>query len=238
MNVLEMLGGLLPAQASTVASQVGATPEQTQAAMQASVPLILNALHQNAQTPEGEAALSSALARHDGSSLDQFAQGQLPSAQDGSAILGHAFGGQAPEAANAVAQHAGIDPQMAMQVLSMVAPLVLGALGRGQSQGGLGGMGGSSSSLDSSGGLAGMLGGLLGGSTSGAGGLGGSGGLGGMLGGLLGGGNQNQAGNRQADTDRQADTGGGLLGSLTSSLDRDGDGNPLNDVMGMLGGKK
>lgn len=235
MNVLDMLGGLLPAQASTVASQVGATPEQTQAAMQASVPLILNALHQNAQTPGGEAALSSALTQHDGSSLDQFAQGQLPSAQDGSAILGHAFGGQAPEAANAVAQHAGIDPQMAMQVLSMVAPLVLGALGRGQSQG-------ESGSLGGSGGLAGMPGGLLGGGSAGAGGLGGSGGLGGMLGGLLGAGhqsgNQNQAaGNSQAGN-LQADTGGGLLGSLISSLDRDGDGNPLNDVMGMLGGKK
>ena len=238
MNALDMLGGLLPAQASTVASQVGATPEQTQAAMQASVPLILNALHQNAQTPGGEAALSSALAQHDGSSLDQFAQGQLPSAQDGSAILGHAFGGQAPEAANTVAQHAGIDPQMAMQVLSMVAPLVLGALGRGQSQGESGGLGGS-------GGLAGMLGGLLGGGNAGAGGLGGSGlggsdGLGGMLGGLLGAGHQsgNQAaGNSQAGN-LQADAGGGLLGSLISSLDRDGDGNPLNDVMGMLGGKK
>ncbi len=232
MNVLEMLGGLLPAQASTVASQVGATPEQTQAAMQASVPLILNALHQNAQTPEGEAALSSALAQHDGSSLDNFAQGQLPSAQDGSAILGHAFGGQAPEAANAVAQHAGIDPQMAMQVLSMVAPLVLGALGRGQSQGGMGSLGGSG--LGGSGGLAGMLGGLLGG----AGGSAGPGGLGGMLGGLLGGGNQNQASGMSQSGHPQTDTGGGLLGSLTSGLDRDGDGNPLNDVMGMLGGKK
>lgn len=225
MNVFDMLGGLLPAQASTVASQVGATPEQTQAAMQASVPLILNALHQNAQTPGGEAALSSALAQHDGSSLDQFAQGQLPSAQDGSAILGHAFSGQAPEAANTVAQHAGIDPQMAMQVLSMVAPLVLGALGRGQSQGESGGLGGS-------GGLAGMLGGLLGGGNAGAGGLGG------LLGAGHESGNQNQAaGNSQAGN-LQADTGGGLLGSLISSLDRDGDGNPLNDVMGMLGGKK
>ena len=219
MNVLDMLGGLLPAQASTVASQVGATPEQTQAAMQASVPLILNALHQNAQTPDGEAALSSALEQHDGSSLDNFSQGQLPSAQDGSAILGHAFGGQAPEAANAVAQHAGIDPQTAMQILGTVAPLVLGALGRGQSQGGLGG----------SGGLAGMLGGLLGG----AGGNAGLGGLGGLLGGLLGGDHQNQA----ADTS-QAGAQGGLLGGLTSGLDKDGDGNPLNDVMGMLGGKK
>jgi hypothetical protein len=198
MNVLDMLGGLLPAQASTIAGQVGATPEQTQAAMQASVPLILNALHQNAQTPDGEAALSSALNRHDGSSLDSFAQGQLPNTQDGSAILHHAFGAQTPAAANAVAQHAGIDPQMAMQILATVAPLVLGALGR--SQGGMQGGG-------MPGGLGGMLGGLLGGA---GGSMGGAGGLGGLLGGLLGGQNNN--------TQNQQQQSGGDLGSLLGGL--------------------
>ena len=207
MNVLDMLGSLLPAQASTVASQVGATPEQTQAAMQASVPLILQALHQNTQTEGGEAALSSALAQHDGSSLDQFAQGQLPDTQDGSAILNHAFGAQAPQAANVVAQRAGIDPQMAMQIMSMVAPLILGALGRSQGQGGGGGLGG-------------LLGGLLGGAG------GNSGGLGGLLGGLLGGAGGSTGGL------------GGLLGGVGSTLDRDGDGNPLNDVAGMFGEEK
>jgi hypothetical protein len=220
MNVLDMLSGLLPAQASTVASHVGATPEQTQTAMQASVPLILQALHQNTQAEGGEAALSSALERHDGSVLDQFAQGQLPSTQDGSAILGHAFGGQAPQAANVVAQRAGIDPQMAMQIMSMVAPLVLGALGRGQSMGGAGG----------SGGLGGLLGGLLGGS-------GGAGGLGGMLGGLLGGNQTQPAGSQQSTASQPAGGLGGLLGSVSGALDKDGDGNPLNDVMGMFGGK-
>ena len=195
MDLMNILGGLLPAQAGNVASQVGATPEQTQSAMEASIPLILSALHQNAQTPEGEAALSSALNRHDGSSLDSFAQGQLPSTEDGSAILNHAFGAQTPAAANAVAQHAGIDPQMAMQILSMVAPLVLGALGRGQGQGG------------AAGGLGGMLGGLLGGM---GGGNASTGGLGGMLGGLLGG-----AGNNANQNQNQGEPDlGGLLGSL------------------------
>ncbi len=183
MNVLDMLGGLLPAQASTVASQVGATPEQTQSAMQASIPLILNALHQNTQQPGGEEALQGALSQHDGSSLDQFSQGQLPDAQEGSAILGHAFGSQAPQAANTVAQHAGIDPQMAMQIMSMVAPLVLGALGRGTSQGG----------ANQGGGLGGLLGGLLGGA-------GGAGGLGGLLGGLTGGQSQNAQTGLQGNT--------------------------------------
>lgn len=201
MNVLDMLGSLLPTQAGAVASQVGATPEQTQTAMQASVPLILQALHQNTQTEGGEAALSSALEQHDGSSLDNFAQGQLPSTQDGSAILDHAFGDQAPQAANVVAQHAGIDPQMATQIMSMVAPLVLGALGRGQSGGGA------------------------------------TGGLGGMLGGLLGGQSTPQPAQNQANPQGSGDL-GGLLGSVNSALDKSGEGNVLNDVMGMFGEKK
>jgi hypothetical protein len=49
----------------------------------------------------------------------------------------------------------------------------------------------------------------------------GGGGLGGMLGGLLGGGGQA--------------AGGGGLGGLASMLDFDGDGNPLDDIIGMAG---
>lgn len=56
--------------------------------------------------------------------------------------------------------------------------------------------------------------------SSGEGGLGGM--LGGMLGGVLGGGGGTSAGE-------------GLSG-LASMLDMDGDGNPLDDILGMLGG--
>lgn len=48
-----------------------------------------------------------------------------------------------------------------------------------------------------------------------------AGGLGGLLGGLLGGGNQS--------------AGSGGLGGLGSLLDMDGDGNPLDDIIGMAG---
>lgn len=51
---------------------------------------------------------------------------------------------------------------------------------------------------------------------------GGAGGLGGMLGGLLGGGGQ-------------AAPAGGGVGGLASMLDMDGDGNPLDDLIGMTG---
>lgn len=54
------------------------------------------------------------------------------------------------------------------------------------------------------------------------GGAEGGGGLGGMLGGLLGG-------------SQQAAPASGSLGGLGSLLDMDGDGNPLDDIMGMAG---
>lgn len=56
-----------------------------------------------------------------------------------------------------------------------------------------------------------------------------SGGLGGMLGNVLGG---MLGGGQQAP---QAAPAGGGLGGLTSMLDLDGDGNPLNDIIGMAG---
>ena len=256
MSLLDMLGGVLSPQAldtaaQSVSSQVGTTPEQTQHAMEASVPLILSALTRNAQTPDGEAALSSALAQHDGSALDGLGLGQLPDQQQGQAILGHVFGSQAPAAANAVAQRSGIDPGMAMQILSMVAPLVMGMLGRGQA-GGMGGLGGGLGSVlggllgggqaqggGMGGGLGGMLGSILGGGQGQGGGMGG--GLGGMLGSILGGGQaQPQVTQYQ---EQQAPTGGlgGMLGSILGggqpqpSQQSQQQGGGLGSVMGTLG---
>ncbi|NLY23465.1 MAG: DUF937 domain-containing protein [Bacteroidales bacterium] len=56
----------------------------------------------------------------------------------------------------------------------------------------------------------------------------GAGGLGDLLGGLLGGGQQ-----------QQGRSGGGVMDMLGGLLDKDGDGNPLNDLLGgFLGGRK
>lgn len=55
----------------------------------------------------------------------------------------------------------------------------------------------------------------------------GAGGLGDLLGGLLGGGQQ---------TGRSS--GGGIMDMLGSALDRDGDGNPLNDILGGFLGRR
>ena len=54
-----------------------------------------------------------------------------------------------------------------------------------------------------------------------SGGESGSGGIGGLIGGLLGGGNKASS--------------GGAMGGIGSLLDLDGDGNPLDDIIGMAG---
>ncbi|GMA14504.1 DUF937 domain-containing protein [Deinococcus metallilatus] len=253
MDIFNMLGGLGQAQ-QTVGSRLGTSPQQTEAALEAAVPLLLGAMTRNAQTPGGAEALSGALDQHDGQALDLFGQGQMPDMQEGQKILGHVFGNQQQAAANAVSRRAGIDPQLALQILSMVAPLVLAYLSRrrqGQTQGQAGGQ---------SGGLGGILGSILGG-----------GGLGGILGGhpsqpqvqtqggSLGEGPvipgytqpQNQGDvtggsvlpgypQNPAGQPGHASTGqmGGMIGTLNNVLDRDGDGNALNDLIGMFGGQR
>ncbi|QFP77363.1 DUF937 domain-containing protein [Deinococcus sp. AJ005] len=238
MDIFNMLGGMGNAQ-QQVSQQTGATPQQSASAMEAAIPLLLGAMTRNAGSPQGAASLAGALGQHDGSALDLFSQGGAPNMQEGQKILGHVFGNQQQSAANAVGKRAGIDPQLAMQILSMAAPLVLAYLGRQRQQGGQGG------GPD----LGGLLGGLLGGGSAG--------GLGGMLGGLLGGGQQApqpQSGggvfgggpvisglppqNNQVQQDTQQGGAGGIVGTLNNVLDRDGDGNALNDLIGMFSGRR
>ena len=254
MDIFNMLGGMNQAE-QQVSQQLGTNPHQTASALEAAVPLLLGALTRNAQTPEGAAALSSALNDHTGDTIGLFNQGQMPDMNAGQGILGHVFGSQQNSAVNAVAQRAGISPQLAMQILMMVAPLVLNYLARQRSQGGnmganagAGGMGDIGSVLGSilGGGMSGGLGGVLGQVLGGAQGQPqtmptqnyqqpqGSGGS--MFPGYPGNAGAAQQGAGQVGAG-QANL-GGMLGTLNNVLDRDGDGNALNDLIGMFGGRR
>lgn len=246
MDIFNMLGGMGEAQ-QRVSNQLGTDPQQTGAALEAAVPLILGAITRNATQPGGLDALAAAVGQHDDSAMLGFQQGQMPDLNEGQKILGHVFGGQQQAAANAISQRAGINPQMAMQILMMVAPLILSYLSnRSRGQGQMGGQMGGGMGLP--GGMGGGLGSVLGGLLGGMGG----GGLGGLLGGMLGGGqpqqmpqtqggamfpgfpggNGVQMGQPQMGGMQQ---GGDLFGTLNRALDRDGDGNALDDLIGMFG---
>lgn len=139
-SLLEMLGQQLGGDTITqLSGQLGADEGSVGNAVSAALPLLLGALARNSANPNGAAALSSALARdHDGSILDD------PSAFLGSgdtaageSILGHIFGGRSDAVTAGLSQATGLDHSSVGGLLAILAPLVMGALGRAQREQGL-----------------------------------------------------------------------------------------------------
>ena len=122
-----------------IADRLGISEATANTAVQFAVPLILTALARNASKPEGAEALHQAVATdHDGSVLDNL-RSYLgnPEGANGAGILGHVLGGQRPVVENNLAQATGLDQGSAGSLMELVAPLVMGAVGRTQQQNGL-----------------------------------------------------------------------------------------------------
>lgn len=125
---------------SQLSQQIGANEQQTQSAAMAAIPMILGGLKRNAATPEGASALASALQNdHDGSILDDlggFLGGtfQNQRATNGAGILGHILGGQQNNVQQGLSQASGLDLSQIAKLLPLLAPIVMGALGRSQRQ--------------------------------------------------------------------------------------------------------
>ena len=123
-----------------IAGQLGISQEQAGTAVTAAVPLLEGAMQRNAATPTGLDSLAGALDRdHDGSILDDIGGflGGGGSGGAGAGILGHVLGGRQGNVASSLGKSTGLDAGSVMQLLAMLAPLVLGMLGRNQRQQGL-----------------------------------------------------------------------------------------------------
>ena len=124
-----------------IANQLGIGRAQTEKAVAGALPMLLGGLMRNSQSPDGAAALLGALQKdHDGSVLDDIGGflGQGSGAADaGMGILKHVFGGRESTVESALAGSSGLDTGQMRQILAMLAPLVLGMLGKNQRQQGL-----------------------------------------------------------------------------------------------------
>lgn len=193
----------------SIAKQLGVNEQVAQMGAEALLPSILGGFKKTAQAqPSGLEGLGGILGQLGGGGLfDSVVSPEPTPVEQGNDVLGQIFGTK--EVSRTVAGHAaeqtGIDSGMLKKMLPILAMLVAGYLAK---QGG----------DQKGGGLGGLLGDLLGGGGQAAGG-----GLGGILGSVLGGGQS------------AAPAGGGGLGGLGSMLDFDGDGNPLDDIIGMAG---
>ncbi len=110
---------------------VGADPAATSNAVSLALPTLLGGLSRNAAQPQGAAALDNALNAHDGSILDNLG-GLLGGGGGGvgGAILGHIFGGRRETVEQGVGRASGLDTAQVAQLMAMLAPIVMGVLGR------------------------------------------------------------------------------------------------------------
>ncbi|MEZ5461145.1 DUF937 domain-containing protein [Dokdonella sp.] len=142
----------------SIAAQLGIDPSQASNAIQQALPLLVGGLARNTRTPQGADALHSALERDHasvdlggllgsvlgggsasgggigdilGSVLggDSSSRRTAPAAGMGEAILGHIFGGRRERASRGLGQTSGLGSAGAAQLMAMLAPLVMAALG-------------------------------------------------------------------------------------------------------------
>ncbi len=123
-----------------ISQQLGADEKSTQKAVTAALPMLISALGKNAASPEGAQALTRALEKdHDGRVLENVTQvlGDRAVQQDGQAILRHVLGEKQGLVAKGLGSSAGLDPNSAGQLMAMLAPLVMGGLGKTKREKGL-----------------------------------------------------------------------------------------------------
>lgn len=137
-----------------ITEKTGVNAAQATAVVTNGLPEILGKMQQNVAT--GDSGLMGALlgGKHDGSILDNIG-GFLNGGDfsDGKKILGHVLGGDQDNMIQGLSSKTGVDSSIISKILPMLAPIVMGYLGKQVQNKG----------VQSSGGLGDLLGGLLGG---------------------------------------------------------------------------
>lgn len=201
-NILALLnGGLGKEVIASISKESGASKKDTQTVVTAALPALLGALQSNAGSGGAGGILQAINSKHDGSILDNLANALgSGAASDGEGILKHVLGGSQSSIQKAISKKTGVSAATVGKILALLAPVVMGYLGR-QTK---------SSAVNSEKGLSDLLGGLIGGG-SGAD----------LLGSLLGGeksGGKNGGKSGGAGKKKSAGGLGGLLGTLGSLL--------------------
>jgi hypothetical protein len=155
-ELLGMLTSQLGGQAiQQISSQIGADEGTTQSAVGMALPMLLSAMGQHANDGNADAIVQASQGNDD-SILDDVMGfiGGGSAGGIGGAILSQVMGGGSQNAiVNAIAQNTGLNSGAAGQLIAMLAPIVMSAIGKSsQQQGGL-----------DVGGIVQMLGGMAGG---------------------------------------------------------------------------
>ena len=217
MSLIDLLTGNTSNQVAEQAeNKFGISKNQVIALLAVAAPLIISYLRNKSQDSQEAEALNNALDKdHDGSILDDASQVESRQAEGGS-ILDHIFGGQKNTVENQLSQNTGISIDKIGPILAMLAPVIMGYIGKEKQQNNVG-----------AGGLGDLLGGILGNASNQAQAQQ-SNPLNDILGSVLGGGQQQSSGNPLND----------ILGSVLGGGGQQQQGGGLGNILGsILGGK-
>jgi hypothetical protein len=116
----------------TMSKRISVDDAHTESAVQNAIPILLNALQKNSASSSGLASLQKALDRdHDGSLLDNLTGYlQQPEQANGAGILGHILGNNKGRVEQYVSKSSGISLGNAGGLMEMLAPIVMGYLGK------------------------------------------------------------------------------------------------------------
>jgi hypothetical protein len=150
-----------------VVKKYGLKEDTANTAIDHAMTAVLSGLQKNVKSNDGAAKLDTALSSdHDGSILDNVnsALKNETLQQDGTKILDHIFGSSSDKVASTVSKASGTDISAASGILSTIAPLILGQLGKTKQTAGLDATGVADTLLRQQlpqGGILGSLAGLL-----------------------------------------------------------------------------
>lgn len=123
-----------------ISQQIGAPEGETRNAINAALPMLMGMMANNSQSKQGGEALARAVQKdHAGGGLLDQAQNFIRQGNigGGEAILGKVFGSRQGPAEQQLASKTGLDSGQMHKLLGLLAPLVMGALGKQtQAQGG------------------------------------------------------------------------------------------------------
>ncbi|WP_160069762.1 DUF937 domain-containing protein [Sphingobacterium bovisgrunnientis] len=218
MNITDLITGGIGSKAiNLVAKTLNIDESKAKWVVAAAVPLMIAALNYNSKkSKEKEEGINQALEKHNGGIFDQIGNlfGNGPS-EDDNKIVNHMFGKNTEVVKDNLATKTGLSADKIGGALAILAPIVMGYLGKQKQQ------------ESSGGGIGDLLGNVLGGGQSNPSGGGGI--LGSIIGSVLGGGSNKAQSTSSGDLEGLADLAGEFFnqgndnskkGSILDSLAR------------------
>jgi len=126
----QVLAAMKKSGMNKVKKKVGGKEQAVEKGVEAVLPVLLGGLMTNTKNHKGLKSLTEALKKdHDGSVLEQLTTNKTLY-KDGEGILGHVFGDKQKTVEKMLAKKEGINIEMVSRLMKLVAPLVMGALGK------------------------------------------------------------------------------------------------------------